>query len=208
MDVDKRAIRREMRAIRARLQADEVVRAGRVVLERLQAFGPFRDAVSVLAYIADENEVPTASLLEEVSASGRRLYLPRLTGGEAVVRWAPGEPLRAGPRAGIPEPSAGVEEGMDKGAVAFVPVVAWDASGARLGRGAGVYDRILARLDAATVRVGLAYEFQECPGLPRDSWDVPLHYVITERRTVHCGSATLARDLPLQRGELRLKWTT
>jgi 5-formyltetrahydrofolate cyclo-ligase len=203
MNVEKRAIRNELRFVRAQLSAEDVARAGARVLERLRVFVPYGTAAAVLAYLADDNEVPTAEVVEDVAASGRCLYLPKMTGGEAVLRWQPGEPLRAGPRGGIPEPVRGVEEPLPEPAVALVPLIAWDASGGRLGRGAGFYDRVLGRLPASTIRVGLAYEFQEHPGLPRDPWDVPLHHVITERRTVHCESAAPARDMSFQKGELR-----
>jgi 5-formyltetrahydrofolate cyclo-ligase len=203
MNVEKRAIRSELRFIRAQLSAEDVARAEAQVLGRLRAFSPYAEAKAVLAYRADENEVSTAAIVEDVVASGRDLYLPRMTGGEAVARWRPGEPLRLGPRGQIPEPVAAAEETLAQPAVALVPVVAWDASGTRLGRGGGFYDRLLRRLPSSTVRVGLAYEFQEYPGLPREEWDVPLHFVMTERRTVFCESAAPARDTSFQKGELR-----
>jgi 5-formyltetrahydrofolate cyclo-ligase len=61
-----------------------------------------------------------------------------------------------------------------------------------LGRGAGFFDRLFATLPADIVRVGLAYEFQEISDLPSDPWDVPVEFVITERRTVRCGAAAPA----------------
>ena len=68
-------------------------------------------------------------------------------------------------------------------------MVAWDARGGRLGRGGGFYDRLFAELTNGVTRVGLAYEFQECPEIPCEPWDVCLDYVITERRVVGCGGA-------------------
>jgi 5-formyltetrahydrofolate cyclo-ligase len=100
------------------------------------------------------------------------------------------------------EPATGVSTLPGLPAVAFLPVVAWDAPGGRLGRGGGFYDRLFTRLPRAITRVGLAYEFQEYPDLPRDPWDVCLDYVITERRLVRCGGAGM--DASLQKGGLQV----
>jgi len=75
--------------------------------------------------------------------------------------------------------------------VAFVPIVGWDARGVRLGRGGGYYDRLFSRLAHGILRVGLAYDFQECGVLPRDSWDATLDCVITERRVVWCSESAM-----------------
>ena len=67
--------------------------------------------------------------------------------------------------------------------VLFMPLVAFDDSGARLGMGAGYYDRFLGKLQP-TLRpllVGLAHEVQRSDEmLPTNDWDVPLDAVVTE----------------------------
>ena len=65
----------------------------------------------------------------------------------------------------------------------MVPGVAFDPRGVRLGRGAGCYDRALARHPTA-LRVGLAYEMQVVPSLPEATWDVPMDAVVTEARVL------------------------
>ena len=117
-----------------------------------------------------------------------------------LVRWDPGTPLRRA-RGGVQEPLDGVPADLELPAIVLLPVVAWDHTGTRLGRGGGFYDRLLAGLDPRVVRVGLAYEFQVFPELPRDPWDVSMHYVITERRVVACGDG---REASVQKGGLQL----
>jgi 5-formyltetrahydrofolate cyclo-ligase len=67
--------------------------------------------------------------------------------------------------------------------VLFMPLVAFDDQGTRLGMGAGYYDRYIGRL-SHTLRpllVGLAHEAQRSDqALPRNPWDVPLDAVVTE----------------------------
>jgi 5-formyltetrahydrofolate cyclo-ligase len=199
MNAEKRAIRQQLRGRRRALSADIVEAAGRAVHVELLALPPYKAAVSVIGYIADENEVPTAAVLEEAARSGRTLYLPRSAGG--VVRWRLGESLVVG-RGGVREPLRGPPEYPAAPAVALVPLVAWDRYGGRLGRGGGCYDRLFAELTSGIIRVGLAFEFQEYEELPRDPWDVSLDYVITERRLVRCGG--LPADASFQKGGLQL----
>jgi 5-formyltetrahydrofolate cyclo-ligase len=202
MKDEKRALRSALRERRRGLPAAAVEAAGAAVCAQLETFPPYQAARAVLAYVAAENEIPTAPLFVEIVASGRELYLPQSV-AERFVRWRPGEPLIAGP-GGIPEPLAGAPLRPAGDAVALVPVVGWDERGIRLGRGGGFYDRIFSRLSPDVVRVGLAYEFQQVAELPRDPWDVSLDYVITERRIVRCDHASRTRPAPLQKGGLQL----
>jgi 5-formyltetrahydrofolate cyclo-ligase len=68
----------------------------------------------------------------------------------------------------------------------FAPLIAFDERGARLGTGAGFYDRALRRLRAGRRWrrpriVGVAYSFQRTSGLEPAPWDVPLDAVLTEQ---------------------------
>ena len=173
--------------------------AGRAVRALLCGFPRYATARSVIGYIADENEVPTATLLEDAARDGRTVYLPLTAGG--LVRWRPGDGLSVG-RGGVREPARATPEDPETPAVALLPVVAWDRYGVRLGRGGGFYDRLFAALTRGITRVGLAYEFQECSELPRDPWDVSLDFVITERRMVRCGG--LGAGASVQKGGLQL----
>jgi 5-formyltetrahydrofolate cyclo-ligase len=200
MNVEKRAIRQRLRAQRRALPTGTVKAAGRAVQAQLRAFRPYRAAASVIAYIADENEVPTEGLLEEAAGLGRSLYLPWSGTPVGVVPWQLHAPLKVG-HGRVSEPAEGTPTRPELPAVAFVPVVGWDVHGCRLGRGGGFYDRLFAELTTGITRVGLAYEFQECAELPRDPWDVSLDYVITERRIVQCGCVV---EPSVQKGGLQL----
>lgn len=167
------------------------------------AFPPYLASVSVIAYLADDNEIPTAKLVDDIVASGRAFYLPYDATFQGFVQWRPGEPLSVGP-GGIRQPAGGAPTQPAQPAIALIPVVGWDDAGTRLGRGGGFYDRLFAATGEGIVRVGLAYECLRFPELPRDPWDIPMHYVITEQRVLRCGGAGLARAGLLQKGGLQL----
>ncbi|HUM08003.1 MAG TPA: 5-formyltetrahydrofolate cyclo-ligase [Acidocella sp.] len=73
----------------------------------------------------------------------------------------------------------------------LVPLVAFDASGHRLGYGGGYYDRTLAELPNA-FRLGCAYAAQEVAHVPVEETDFHLHAVATEKGI---------RPLQLKKGE-------
>jgi 5-formyltetrahydrofolate cyclo-ligase len=203
MSADKHAIRQALRGKRRQLGAAAVHAAGAAVWVQLRGFAPYQAAPALIAYIPSENEVSTRRALADSAAAYRDVYLPKDGGSIGFVRWRVGEPLIPG-RGGVWQPLAGVPLVPGTAAVAILPLVAWDEHGTRLGRGGGFYDRVFADGRADIVRVGLAYEFQYWPDLPRDPWDVPLHYVITEQRVVRCSAdAAVQPELP-QKGGLRL----
>ena len=73
----------------------------------------------------------------------------------------------------------------------LVPGIAFDESGNRLGQGGGWYDRVLAEAPRA-LKIGVAFECQIVAQLPRESHDVRMDFVITERRCV-----VLPKEKPL-----------
>ena len=91
-------------------------------------------------------------------------------------------------RYGIPEPrthGTGAARFLNPLSVSvlFLPLVAFDDRGTRLGMGAGYYDRYLGRLDARLrpLVIGLAHEVQRAAAtLERQPWDIPLDGVVTE----------------------------
>ncbi|PQB05604.1 5-formyltetrahydrofolate cyclo-ligase [Aureitalea marina] len=79
---------------------------------------------------------------------------------------------------GIPEPEGGIPFPIDQLEVIFVPLLAYDQKGNRLGYGKGFYDRFLAQCNKGVLFVGLSY-FGPEEVIPTDPVDIPLHYCIT-----------------------------
>ena len=91
---------------------------------------------------------------------------------------------------GIPEPCASRDSQVsaDLLDMVFVPLVAFDLNGFRIGMGSGYYDRTFAkRLTTKDLKhpvlIVLAYEFQKQECLNHQPWDVPLDMVVTELKT-------------------------
>lgn len=169
----KLEIRREMRALRETFRDSG---ESRCALERLTALPEWNAAHTVLLYSSIPGEVDTSELFSEWSGT-KRLVLPLVVGDDLVLKeYRPGS-LVPGYK-GIMEPreDAPSVEASDIELV-IVPGVAFDASGRRLGRGKGYYDRLLPRLHCP--KVGLAFDWQIVGSVPVDEWDVPLDRVVS-----------------------------
>ena len=83
---------------------------------------------------------------------------------------------------GIPEPENGIEINSNQLDVIFIPLLAFDKSGSRLGYGKGFYDRFLADCSSKSLKIGLSlFDAEEV--LPRASTDVLLTHCITPNKT-------------------------
>ncbi|HSP40217.1 MAG TPA: 5-formyltetrahydrofolate cyclo-ligase [Gillisia sp.] len=84
---------------------------------------------------------------------------------------------------GIPEPAGGIEVKSTNIEVVFVPLLAFDLSGHRVGYGKGYYDVFLSGCNKNVIKVGLSFfdAEEEISGiLPSD---VPLDYCVTPHKT-------------------------
>jgi 5-formyltetrahydrofolate cyclo-ligase len=95
---------------------------------------------------------------------------------------APAELVRGPLGAAEPPASAPSLDPRELGCV-VLPGVAFSEDGLRLGRGGGYYDATLRELPGAA-RVGLAFDVQIVPTLPREAHDAPMDAVVTETRVL------------------------
>jgi 5-formyltetrahydrofolate cyclo-ligase len=189
---EKSVIRKEMLALRKSLPAAGRRNADTAINGSLQALPQFKAAPLVAAYVSDGTEPDLSPCLEAVLKSGRRVCLPKSKGDDYVF-------AEVGDLAdGLKEGLYGLKEPGDKSpevpaddlksALWLVPGVAFDEGGGRLGRGKGVYDRLL--VGGCGFSIGVFYEFQRCESLPMERHDFVLDMIVTERQV---------RDLSLKK---------
>lgn len=154
---------------------------GAVALGHLGAFlGPARGRV-LSGYLPIRTEIDPVPLMARW-ARDTVVGVPVIEGRGLPLRfrrWTPDTPLVEGPF-GARIPAEGAEIVPE---VLIVPLVAFDAAGARLGYGGGFYDRTLAALRGAgpVLAVGFAYAAQEAASrLPVEPTDQPLDAIVTE----------------------------
>lgn len=79
----------------------------------------------------------------------------------------------------IPEPIDGIEIPTSKIEVVFVPLLAFDKKGNRVGYGKGFYDRFLSECNPETIKIGLSFfDSEELISDVNDD-DIRLNYCVT-----------------------------
>lgn len=66
----------------------------------------------------------------------------------------------------------------------FVPGIAFDRDGNRIGFGKGIYDRLLKNQSAK--KIAICFDCQVIDKIEKDPWDQPLDMIVTESRLIHC----------------------
>ena len=188
----KKEIRREMKLVLANLDKRWQAAAHAEVCRRALSIiqGEREEPITdVLAWIPNfSGEVDLAGVIAETLKT-RRVFLPRVEEDgvmsfiQAGTDWA--LQLERGPR-NVTQPKAGSGADLrdvdcDRIAV-LVPGLAFDLTGARLGRGGGYYDRFLARhADLNVLTIGICWSVQVVPHVPTDPHDVVVQWLCHER---------------------------
>jgi 5-formyltetrahydrofolate cyclo-ligase len=185
----KRALRNATLARRHSLSQSEWLWWSRLIQAQALQLPAYLASRTVALYSPVQNEVSTDALLAHAIAEGRKVFYPRLEPGFCLVlvQIDSVADLRPG-HFGILEPKgvAVLSDTYGEGLIVFVPGVAFDTHGRRLGRGKGWYDRLLKRLGGNAVFIGLGYEFQIVEEVPAEPWDQNVHYIVTEERVIDC----------------------
>lgn len=181
LDSTKAALRTELRARRAGF-VGALTSVERAELETRAAshlLPLIAGARCVAFYIAIGDEFDCGPAMDATAQRGIAIALPHVTGRDApmrFLRWLPGEPLETG-WAGLLQPHADSPEIEPD--IIVTPLLGFDSAMARIGQGAGFYDRVFAtRKDVK--KIGLGWSIQQSSAIGCDPWDVSLDAVVTE----------------------------
>ena len=181
---EKTAWRAVMRRRLSALAPAERAERSRRIVRRVVELPAWRASSRVLLFAPLPGEPDLDLLWRDGALDGKQFAYPRVEGAAMRLYHVnhPGE-LEA-TRWGLrePPPRAAREAALDDFDLVLVPGLAFDATGGRLGRGGGFYDRLLAaRTPAKTRLVGVGFAFQrlEQP-LPFAAHDVRLDAICTD----------------------------
>lgn len=158
------------------------------IWKKLLNFKLFRKAGKVLFYISKSSEVDTRKIIQESGfrlqkhiiapkVAGRKLKLFEITCFKDVGKGA----------FGILEPKKHCKkinpQDID---LAIVPGIAFDKKGHRIGYGKGYFDRLLRKMKCK--KIGLAYDFQIVDKIPKTAYDIPVDFIITDKKIYVCNA--------------------
>jgi len=184
----KQAFRSTAKHVRADLSPQQRKAAAQRIAEHGLGFAGLPETAIVAGYVAIGEEVDPLPLMQRIALENYRLALPvvQAKGAPLCFRyWRPGDPLGEA-RWGLLEPLPEAPEVEPD--VLLVPLLAFDAKGYRLGYGGGFYDRTIAaaRSSRGVIAIGLAYDEQEVPAVPRLHFDQRLDWVLTPSGPRNC----------------------
>ncbi|MCU7905526.1 MAG: 5-formyltetrahydrofolate cyclo-ligase [Candidatus Thiodiazotropha sp. (ex Epidulcina cf. delphinae)] len=193
--METQRLRRRIKGQRKQLSRQTLKLHSQRILRLACNYKPFRQGCRIAFYYAVYGEMDPAPLLQLAIRTGKTPYLPVLRRRPAHGLWFAPYPQGTkliNNRFGIPEPCFKHRRLVMPWAldVVFVPLIAFDGQGHRLGMGGGYYDRTFAYKRQRThlrgpKLIGLAHEFQLAPKLCANPWDIPLDAVITESSIHH-----------------------
>ena len=167
------------RTIRDRLSnlLDKDVKSQQIVekIENLKL-----DAKSILLYKALKSEVNVDALIDSFSKLAK-VYLPKVKGDEMViVEIDKNTKYEIGPFS-ISEPVGKEIKAEDaKIDLCITPLLGFDESLNRLGKGKGYYDRFFAKCKCK--KIGVAFEAQKLDQIECSDYDIKLDMIVSEDR--------------------------
>lgn len=179
---EKQALRR---LVRARCpNAFEQAQQSAAICRHVMAWPTYQAASCVGAYMPLRREANITPLLQDLLERGGVLALPRVEEkGRMTMRRVTSLQALVPGQYGLLEPAPDTPcVATGTLALLLVPLEAIDATGMRLGKGGGYYDRLLETVNCTTL--GIALLSQWVAYVPADPWDKPL-CAVADARGIH-----------------------
>lgn len=179
----KDTLRQTYKRIRQDLPQEHQRSASHQIAARIYELDIYTQSEHIALYCALNGEVDLYPVWKNALFQGKKCYFPVLN-ADRTLSFLPATEATAftSNQFNIAEPAVDLEcaielEQLD---IIFMPLVAFDEKGTRLGRGGGYYDRTLCHNKLSTL-IGIAYEFQRIDTIEAEPWDVPLDIIVTDK---------------------------
>lgn len=187
MKTDKEALRRLYKQRRREVSKEDHELLSQQILERVKVFlekNSDLEHFHVFFPIATQKEINTFLIKNHLVSKGKTVYTSRVIPGSLTM-----ETLKLESNTdfylddwGIPIPTKYELVEPHAIQVVFIPLLAFDQEGSRIGFGKGFYDVFLKGLEAEVFKVGLSF-FEPEVKIPSEPHDVKLDFCITPHNT-------------------------
>ncbi len=187
--MEKKTIREEILGNKEEIDKNTLNSYSDSIINTLYNTEYYKSAKTIMTFISFGAEVDTHNFIKTSIANGKRIVVPITipkTKGLKLSEVLNFDELEIG-FYDILTPKEEFIRYVDPSEVdlIIVPGVAFDREGYRIGYGGGYYDRFLADLDHVT-KISLAFDMQIIEKIPRDHYDIPVNYIITEKEIIKC----------------------
>lgn len=190
----KTQIREQMKEIRNKLSNDELLRMSRMIQEQLVSTEAYQLSSKVFIFVSFGNEVDTRMIIERALADQKKVYVPRVEKHGLEFYEIHNLDGLVPSKFGVPEPEPNValkyvpsENELKEHHLMIMPGLAFDASGNRIGYGAGYYDRYLNRFPSNHfIKMAVAFDFQIIDSIPANAFDVSMDAIVLPNKIISC----------------------
>ena len=182
LDLLKKIQRKEQS--KKRLLIDTSIVSNNAFYNKLTKNDWFNSSKIVASFLSIKSEISTDALNQYLLSLGKILCLPIIENNKEILifkRYCIGDELKKG-KFGVSEPLNSQTYLPD---IIFVPCLAFDENGFRLGYGGGYYDKCISNffsINHKFISIGLAYEEQKVNNVVHDNLDQKLNYILTEKQ--------------------------
>ncbi len=183
----KDKIRKKVKKIRDKISYSLIIDKSYSIWEKLKNSEDFNSAHTVMFYSAIDNEVQTEFMIKESIRMGKKIVLPQTVSPNILIpKIIYNYPSDLSPGIfGILEPTKDMpiikKNEID---IIIVPGIAFSKDCMRIGYGKGYYDSFLK--DYYNKKVGIAFWEQVVGYIPKDTHDVLLDKIITDKTIIYC----------------------
>lgn len=179
--LEKPTVRALAKARRADISAEQREELSMSLVQHAAWLSSFAPGGSMAGFLSIGDEIDLVPLMLALVQRGHTLALPVMQGKAKPLlfrAYAPGDALATttwGIREPLPAAAAVTPD------LLLVPLLAFDATGHRLGYGGGFYDRTIAEARKVNdiAAVGVAFDEQRLDAVPHVDYDQPLDWMLT-----------------------------
>lgn len=183
--MEKRELRQKYKTLRAALTDDEIADKSMAIANKLLELGIWgKTYFHLFLTMENQKEVHTDCIQHILWGRDREVIVPKSDFENNTLKHfllTESTRLALNPY-GIQEPVDGIEVDPLRIDVVFVPLLAFDNNGHRVGYGKGFYDRFLSECRPETIKIGLSLFGAEENTIPHNDTDIPLDYCVTPEK--------------------------
>lgn len=178
MDFQKKKLRTEIRSLRKKMPIEKRTEGSRTIcdflLKNLQGY----PVGKLFSYMALAEEPDLLDAMKTAKTWGWKVYIPAVLEPPKMEAALWTKQLTK-TSLGFYQPQELSVIAPEELSVLWIPGVAFDSEGYRLGMGGGFYDRFLQSTKG--VKIGIGWSFQLIKEIPKETHDFKMDLVITEK---------------------------
>lgn len=202
----KNYIRTRIKSERQTLTSPFMQRSAIALLGHISQSQLIENHDNIAFYLPTGGEISCLPIIEYALSLGKKCYVPKIRTSRKRSMWFlpyTGRDSVEKGKYGIFEPTASTSQAIATSELqlVFMPLVAFDSAGNRLGMGGGYYDTVFGNSNPGSKQsdskgsslkgtglqknsqrpqlIGLAYNLQKVPHVPTEKWDLKMDAVIT-----------------------------